>query len=164
MSKATKAQYRRAARLYHSGLSQAEAVVKAGVYSNIVTAKKCCHNIFKPETGNQYLLDELERLRKVEFDEAVLSKKEKLETNARLSRKLADKLDESLDSEDGEIDHKAIDSYVKLGKRDDVLQGHQIQAETNPQDKKDQMIADWFMEVQRQNEEKRMKDADVIDV
>lgn len=157
--------YRKAARLYATGkYSQAVACHKAGIYSTLESAQKQAYALFKEETGNKHLLAELERVNQIEYDAIALSKKEKLEANAVISRGIADKLRKQLEEEDEEIDHKLIDSYVKLGKRDDVLQGHQIMAETNPQDKKDAMIADWFMEVQRQNEEKRMKDADVIDV
>lgn len=165
MSRATKAQYKKAARLYFSGkFNQAQACVKAKVYTNLETADSNCYKIFNPETGNAYLLEELERLRAIEFDESVMSKKEKLETNALLSRGVTDRIKRTLDDDEAEIDHKLIDSFVKLGKRDDVLQGHQIMAETNPQDKEDAMIAGWLMESHKINEEKRIKDADVIDV
>ena len=164
MPKSTKAQYRKAARLYFKNKSQANATFEAGIHGDMEIAKKNAYLLFKPETGNKELLAELARLEQIEFDEAVLSKKEKLETGAMISRGIADKIEKQLDDDEGEIDHKLIDSFVKLGKRDDVLQGHQIQAETNPQDKKDQMVADWFMEVQKQNEEKRVGDADIIDV
>ena len=162
MGRASNAQYRKAARLHFGGMSQWESLMKSKCYTSEQAAKANGHKLFKRDgTGQNELIAEFERLEKIEFDEAVLSKKEKLEANAHLSRGLFEKAQAQLEDEEGEVDHKLLDSFNKIGKRDDVLQGHQIMAETNPIDKKDQMIADWMMEAMQANEEKR---ADIVDI
>lgn len=165
MPAATKAQYRKAARLYHSGkYSQVQALLKSGVYTSEKAAIANGYSVFDRENGNKIVCEELERLEAIEFDESVMSKKEKLQQNAALSRALFDRVAGQLERGEEEIDHKALDNFNKIGKRDDSLQGHQIQAETNPQDKIDAMIADIFIEIQKENADRRMKDADIVDV
>jgi hypothetical protein len=149
---ATNAKYRRMARYMHQGLAQAKASHKAGVHATMETARAKAWLTAKLPV----VVEELARLDKIEFDEAVLSKKEKLEASATLSREIEAQLKEQIDKKETDpdaegIDHKLLDSYIKLGKRDDVLQGHQIQAETNPQDKIDAAISSWVMESRSNN-------------
>ena len=164
MGRATNAQYRRCARLVHKGMKLPQALMESKCYTSLSAAKSNGWKLMRRDgSGQAELLAELDRCEQVEFDEAVLSKKEKLQASAALSRGLYDKVQQQID-EDEEIDHKLLDSFNKLGKRDDVLQGHQILAETNPQDKKDAMLSGWMMEAMQENEDSRMKDADVVDI
>jgi len=140
------------------GMSQATACVKAGVIATMVDANKKAYKTVR----NPIVVEERERLEKIEFDEAVLSKKEKLEVSAKISRGLADRIQTQLDDEEGEVDHRIIEAFIKTGKRDDVLQGHQISAETNPQDKIDAAISSWVMESREANNQENY--TRVIDV
>ena len=142
MSRATSAKYRRLARILHTGMAQAPACVKAGIHATLEGANKGAYLTVR----NPIVVEELARLEGIETSASVMSKNEKLEVSANMSRELGDKIQAQLESEEP-IDHKLIDSFIKLGKRDDVLQGHQISAETNPQDRIDMAISSWVMEV-----------------
>jgi hypothetical protein len=143
---------RKVARCLFAGMTQAQSTVKAKIHANIDIANTLAYKTVR----NPVVVEELARLEKIAFDESVLSKKEKLQASATLSREIEEQLKEQIDAknEDPEaegLDHKLLDSYIKLGKRDDVLQGHQIQAETNPQDKLDAAISAWVMESREAN-------------
>ncbi len=162
MSRKTKSAYLKAARLNHGGLSQAKSTFQAKIHCSMAVANCKASALFK---NNDVVLAEMERLNQIDFDAAVLSKKEKLETSASISRALTDRITDQLEGEDEEIDHKALDSWVKVNKRDDSLQGHAIQAEVNPQDKGTQIICGWVAELIEANDKKnRIKEADVVDI
>ena len=166
MPRATNAKYRKAAEIYHAkGCSQAQALLEAKVYAKMETARTKAHLVFRE---NEVFIEHLNKLQNKSFDAAVLAKAEKLEASAKITRLLSDKIQDNLEGED-DIDNKAIDSFVKMGKRDDQLQGHAIMAETNPQDKQDALLSGWMLEIQGENDKKRLghqefiKDAIEID-
>lgn len=161
MAKATKAKYKKAARLHVSGMNQAESLVQAGVYTNLLTAKSNGHKVFR---DNEIVKAEMKRYELVQFEEFAISKKEKLAISAEISRKLEEQILDQLEDEGVEVNTKLLAEYIKMGKRDDALQGHNIQAETNPQDKRDMLINDWVMESRKDNDENRIKPADVVDI
>jgi len=145
--------YKKVARNLFKGMSQAQSTYDAGVHSTLDIANTLAYKTVR----NQVVVDELARLEKVAFDKSVLSKKEKLQASATLSREIENQLKGQIEAKNADpdtdgMDHKLLDSYIKLGKRDDVLQGHQIQAETNPQDKLDAAISSWVMESRADNE------------
>ena len=155
-----KSKYLKAAKYRVQGCSEVDALVKAKVM-NKESALKSGYLVFRRD----YMQAEMERLKEIEDAQFALSKAEKLEQNANLMRGLYEKLNGQIKDEKADIDNKAVDSFVKLGKRDDQLQGHQVMAETNPQDKADALLADWVMEMQRENEaNNEIKLADAIDI
>lgn len=159
MPRATNAKYRKAAEIYHAkGCSQAQALLEAKVYAKMETARTKAHLVFRE---NEVFKEHLAKLQNKSFDAAVLAKAEKLEASAEISRLLADKIKDNLEGED-DIDNKAIDSFVKIGKRDDQLQGHSIAQETNPNDKQDATLIGWFLEFQEENDKKRLGHAEFI--
>lgn len=154
MPPASTVKYKRAARYLFSGMSQAKATHKAKIHTTMATANVKAHLTVR----HPIVVEELARLEKIAFDEAVLSKKEKLEASATLSREIESQLRNQIDAKNEDddapdLDHKLLDSYIKLGKRDDVLQGHQQQAETNRQDKLDAAISSWVMDVRQAREQ-----------
>lgn len=161
MGKATKAQYKKAARLYASGqCSQAQALFEAKIYPTIESAQSNGYRVFK---NNEIVLAEMKRVDDIEFDKDVMSKKEKLAVSAALSRGIQERIEKQIEKEEEDLDHKLIDSFVKLVKRDDTLQGHNIMAETNPVDKLDAAISGWVLEI-RQSNDGSIKQADAIDI
>lgn len=153
MPRAKNAKYKKAARIYVAeGCSQATALFKAGVYAKMETAQTKAWIQFR---DNEVLKDEIAMIEGKATEAAVLAKVEKLEASARISRLLANKIEVNLQG-DEDIDNKTIDSFVKVGKRDDQLQGHAIMAETNPQDKQDALLSSWMLEIQGENDEKRL--------
>lgn len=145
---AAKSKYKKFAKLVYSGYSTVDAGVVAGIHKNKAVAGRLSYKLLK----NKIVSAEMQRLEAAETYAIVMTKQEKLEKSAVLTRAVQEKLEDQLNpEEEGELDHKLLDSYIKLGKRDDVLQGHQIQAETNPQDKLDKAISDWVMESRDNN-------------
>ena len=150
---ASNAKYRRAAEIYHrEDCTQAMCLFKAKVYAKIETANTKAHLVVR---DNVIFRTHLAKLQSASFDAVVLAKAEKLEASAKISRLLADKITDNLEGDD-DIDNKTIDSFVKVGKRDDQLQGHSIAQETNPNDKQDALLSSWMLEIQGENDEKRL--------
>ena len=144
---ASDSKYRKLARFVFQGYSWPDAGVASGVHKNRKVARAKAYALKR----NVIVKEELEKLNKAENYAIVMTKQEKLEKSALLSRAVSDKLQEQIES-DQDLDHKLMDSYIKLGKRDDVLQGHQIQAETNPQDKIDAAVSEWVMSIRKDND------------
>ncbi len=96
MPKASNSKYRKFARLVYSGYSCADAGVAAGIHKNKAVANKLAHKL----VVHPIVAEETKRLTDQEDFELIMSKREKLEKSALLSRKVAEVIETQFEPDD----------------------------------------------------------------